>query len=376
MEGQSSSFRRKGTTAVSGTPVEASIGLKPWINGGHLVSTGNRQLDDLLGGGVGLGTVCMIESDNFSYYGETLLSYGMAQALSSGHTTIIFQSQIPPLPYNQNVGNTSSNNNPRTNGDESNQTVSAGTENVETNKDVPGAELTIAWQYRKYIKQTKANEDDPTHSSKSYCCSFDLSRSLQESILMSNPPLLIPCLDDDNDDGDDDVDEANHGSGTTSRDPTAHLQKQLSEWYALVAVLLTQHTCTSSVEQGSRDVGSTIYRLFLPQLANLAADYGTTEDAARILVRFIVGLKQLIRDKRATVAFTLNPLTCPPLLMSRLKWASDTTLSIDSFAGRAQSVPYEFAEFCGLLTIEKVQQIGAIASFRPPWSKFGLKRDR
>ena len=368
MEGPSSSFRRKGSTTASGAPVEASVGLKPWINGGHLVSTGNRQLDGLLGGGVGLGTVCMIESDNFSYYGETLLSYGMAQSLSSGHTTIIFQSQIPPLPYNQNVGNTSSSShNPRTTSDKS------GTENTGTNKDVPGSELTIAWQYRKYIKPTKTNEDDITHSSKSYCCSFDLSRSLQESILMSNPPLLIPRLDEEDNDGDVAV---RHSSSSSSCDPTAQLQKQLSEWHALVAALLTQHTSSSSVEQGSRDVGAPIYRMFLPQLANLAADYGTTEDAARMLVRFIVGLKQLVRDKRATVAFTLNPLTCPPLLMSRLKWASDTTLSIDSFAGRAQSVPYEFAEFCGLLTIEKVQQIGAIASFRPPWSKFGLKRDR
>ena len=190
---------------------------------------------------------------------------------------------------------------------------------------------------------------------------------------MSNPPLLIPRLNEEDNDGDVAV---RHSSSSSSCDPTAQLQKQLSEWHALVAALLTQHTSSSSVEQGSRDVGAPIYRMFLPQLANLAADYGTTEDAARMLVRFIVGLKQLVRDKRATVAFTLNPLTCPPLLMSRLKWASDTTLSIDSFAGRAQSVPYEFAEFCGLLTIEKVQQIGAIASFRPPWSKFGLKRDR
>jgi hypothetical protein len=93
------------------------------------------------------------------------------------------------------------------------------------------------------------------------------------------------------------------------------------------------------------------------------------------LVRFVVGLQQLVRERRATVAFTLDPLTCPPLLVSRLKWAADTVLSVDSFAARAHAVPYEFAEFCGLLTVEKVQQVGAIASFRPPWSKFGLKRD-
>jgi hypothetical protein len=71
----------------------------------------------------------------------------------------------------------------------------------------------------------------------------------------------------------------------------------------------------------------------------------------------------------------VHPQNCPYAILSRLKWTADTAVSVDSFAGREQTVPYEFKEFCGLLTIERVQQVGSIASFRPPGSKFGLKRD-
>lgn len=84
-------------------------GVKPWINGGYLVSTGIRALDDLVGGGQGLGTVLTIESDSISSYGETILSYGIAQALSSGHRVLVITDSISSteeisacLPYNQN----------------------------------------------------------------------------------------------------------------------------------------------------------------------------------------------------------------------------------------------------------------------------------
>lgn len=91
----------RGATKISG--------IKPWINGGYLVSTGIRALDDLVGGGQGLGTVFAIESDSISSYGETILSYGIAQALSSSHRVLVITDCISSseeisasLPYNQN----------------------------------------------------------------------------------------------------------------------------------------------------------------------------------------------------------------------------------------------------------------------------------
>ena len=118
-----------------------------------------------------------------------------------------------------------------------------------------------------------------------------------------------------------------------------------------------------------------VCRIFIPQLASLAANYATTDENCRSIVQFVLGIKQLVRDIHATVAFTLDPKSCPFIILQRLKWTADTVLAIDSFSGKEQSVPYEFKEFCGLLTVTRVQQVGSISSFRPPGSKFGLKRD-
>ncbi len=65
-------------------------GVKPWLNCGlGLVSCGNKQLDDILGGGIPLGTVTMICSDHFTSYGSTLLGYVTAESVSLGHDTLL-----------------------------------------------------------------------------------------------------------------------------------------------------------------------------------------------------------------------------------------------------------------------------------------------
>lgn len=105
---------------------------------------------------------------------------------------------------------------------------------------------------------------------------------------------------------------------------------------------------------------------------------------AREAVRFLLRLKHLIRGAAAVVHLALpSPSLCPSsypsssmVFVSQLCQVADTVLAVQTFAGRAHSVPYEFAEFCGFLTIHKVQEVGVFASFRPPGSKFGLRRDR
>ena len=147
----------------------------------------------------------------------------------------------------------------------------------------------------------------------------------------------------------------------------------------VVKFLANNHQQRRDKLRGDRDNSinsvTSVSRIFIPQLANLAADYGSTYENARRIVQFILDIKQLVRNIHATVVFTLSPQSCPQILLSRLQWVADTVLSVDSFAGKEQSVPYEFKEFCGLLTVMRVQQVGSIASFRPPGSKFGLRRD-
>jgi hypothetical protein len=119
-------------------------GVKPWVQTGlGIVSTANKQLDDLVGGGVALGTITLIESDGFSNYGETLALYQLGEAISHQHATLLIAEDkldaerlLSTIPYNQTVSTYDA----------------VDTLEVDTVSDV--GKLTIAWQYAKYIKHT------------------------------------------------------------------------------------------------------------------------------------------------------------------------------------------------------------------------------
>lgn len=110
------------------------------------------------------------------------------------------------------------------------------------------------------------------------------------------------------------------------------------------------------------------------------ASIGTMQCAAMRVAAFILQLKHLIRactTCRCSLHITVNPSSVTsPQLVARLRQVADTVLSVESFAGRTHSVPYEFKEFQGFLVVHKIQQYGSMAPFRPPGTRFGLKRDR
>jgi predicted ATP-dependent serine protease len=155
-----SSFRRittKNSTEDKSNDVPVGFkipGVKSWINNGlGLVSLGNKQVDELLGGGLVLGTVFLIETDSFSNYGETLFLYSLSESISMQHETLLVSLSteestrlIALLPYNQTYGVKNDKNvfEIQTN----NEKVISPT-SVEINKG-----LNIAWQYAKYLPKT------------------------------------------------------------------------------------------------------------------------------------------------------------------------------------------------------------------------------
>ena len=87
-----SSFRKniKKTDKSDGSSGRIQPGVKPWFNCGlGLVSSGNRQLDDSIGGGYSLGTLSLIGTDSISNFGHTILLYNIAESISIGHNTLI-----------------------------------------------------------------------------------------------------------------------------------------------------------------------------------------------------------------------------------------------------------------------------------------------
>lgn len=120
-----------------------------------------------------------------------------------------------------------------------------------------------------------------------------------------------------------------------------------------------------------------VARIFLPDFSDLLNSYGPNNTTnLRLLCRFLLDAKHRIRSTRSTILYSLGGTSTSLSALRVLVNLADNVIGVESFAGKQHSVPAEFKEFCGFLYIHKLQQIGAMAPFRPPGSRFGLKRDR
>jgi hypothetical protein len=125
-------------------------GVKPWVNGLSLVSSGIRELDEILGGGHVLGSMCLMHEDTYSNHADTIFMYSLAEAISQNHKTLLIvrdaqeaKSILSSLPFNMNKGSLSL--------DKKKNVVKTSEEEEDDKK----RHLKIAWQYGKYIKGNK-----------------------------------------------------------------------------------------------------------------------------------------------------------------------------------------------------------------------------
>ncbi|KAJ1929963.1 Elongator subunit elp4 [Tieghemiomyces parasiticus] len=77
-----SSFRKRGASQQPKLPPGTKLSAH---NGQVLVSSGVPSLDDVLGGGLAVGSVVLVLADRRTSYAEVLLNYFVAQGLASGH---------------------------------------------------------------------------------------------------------------------------------------------------------------------------------------------------------------------------------------------------------------------------------------------------
>jgi len=114
----------------------------------------------------------------------------------------------------------------------------------------------------------------------------------------------------------------------------------------------------------------------LDQALSAVGDNTHSPLTSAAVAKFVLQLKHLIRSRRASLLVYANPNTLTDQTAAKLRHVADTVLSVESFAGCTHSVPYEFKDFQGFLVVHKLQQYGTLAPFRPPGTRFGLKRDR
>ncbi|XP_058402170.1 elongator complex protein 4 isoform X1 [Diceros bicornis minor] len=95
------SFQRRGPRASGsdggGSRLVSIAGTRPSVrNGQLLVSSGLPALDQLLGGGLAVGTLLLIEEDKYNIYSPLLFKYFLAEGIINGHTLLVASSKEDP----------------------------------------------------------------------------------------------------------------------------------------------------------------------------------------------------------------------------------------------------------------------------------------
>ncbi len=196
---------------VSHPVINSVTGWKPWVHTSFgIISSGHRQLDELVGGGIPLGTSTLYLTENYSAFGQTLFAYNLAEGLSHGHENLVVvnngheaEKLLRILPLNLNLDKITSNNavtvvqnfeceEPKTEKLSSSENLHSAT------KGQSDFNLKIAWQYEKYLsecagcrnyvkicyplcvilseKQDQLQTKSLTSEKVPFCCSFDLSK--------------------------------------------------------------------------------------------------------------------------------------------------------------------------------------------------------
>lgn len=375
-----SSFRRKKATVSSDSHGESLVvpkmsGLKPSIhNSLGQVSSGNTQLDTLLGGGLQLGTLLALSTDIHSNHGTTLMAYMIAEGLSMGHHTLIVASDASSisnlfsiLPYNRTMATSISAATSTTNTPVS--TEKDGNVDAEKNKD---NNLKVAWQYAKYISPSSSSSSSSESTKRSllsektlsqYCCSYDLYRKLQGEILQDNTPSIYYHQEEEEDLNGRADDE---GDGTLyQRKFTAVLQG----YFSTISQFLTNHPGVS--------------RIYLYDLHQIILMYGMAQGVSstyihKTITDFVLKVKMRVRQCKCSVVINY----VQDILSTRLQKTQDiakmahSALIIETFAGNMDNIPTEFNEFCGFLVVSHLHHLGTLMPYQPAYHRYGLKRDR
>ncbi|KAJ1982901.1 Elongator subunit elp4 [Dimargaris xerosporica] len=150
-------------------------------NGQVLVSTGVPSLDDVLGGGLPVGSICLVLADRRTGYSNMLLNYFMAQGLAAGHQVHLASADTAPEDLLKAIPSWCPEVAQDTAGLEPPASPAATT-------TTPEAKMKIAWRYQN-LPSMDAEHDRHRpvgpHAANLFCHSFDLLRPVRPNALES-----------------------------------------------------------------------------------------------------------------------------------------------------------------------------------------------
>ncbi|KAI9004845.1 Elongator complex protein 4 [Phycomyces nitens] len=321
-------------------------------NGQLLISTGVPSLDDILGGGLPVGTVLLIKEDRATTYAQLLLKYFLAQGIASGHHCALATRDEDPGEMMRNLMWLAT-----TDADED--------EDHDKRKQAQQSEsdrMKIAWRYshlKSFDSSLKAKPASPTVSPVMsikdlgktgsgpqpsvplpFCSMFDLTKRIPESVLEdASISLIDPPLDESTDD----------------------YQVLLES----IRKIIIEGNFSSALPAPPNTIRKAL-RLGIHSLASPGWQMASPHD----LYKFLHGLRGLLRFSFGAAVVTVPAYLYDAFFIRRIEHIVDAVIEIESFAGSAvhNDAPYT-QNYHGFFHVHKLPVLNSLL---PPSTKLSV----
>ncbi|KAK3745864.1 hypothetical protein QZH41_013222 [Actinostola sp. cb2023] len=314
-------------------------GTRPSIHNNQLlVSTGIPSMDAVFGGGVAVGTVLLIEEDNYGCYARQIMKYFLAEGVVSGHGLFLASADIDPHHILKDL--------PHPLVDEASE---------EPPSDSPSHDdpMKIAWRYQQKSKV----QGTPSHQRLGHY--YDLSRVMDESKLNN---VQITTF---------------NASKQSSQSTKTRSNKLYDKLLSMIEESIGDGAYSTSVPQNQQ---RTILRIALHGLGSQL--WG--EECGSTCSEFSPALPWLLYSLRATLrsSFAVCMVTIPTHVFQdtgftrRIERLCDTVVSLESFAGSDKETNPLYKDYHGLFQIVRLPRLNTLSCHMPDTLDLAFKLRR
>lgn len=314
-----SSFQKK-TRAVARIP-----GTKPSFRNNQLLSSsGVQTLDHVLGGGLAIGTVTLIEEDKFGNYAKVLLKYFLAEGVIVGHEIFVASSNrtdekiLKELPGPVNVDPVEM------------DSVQASDE-----------KMNIAWRYQN-LPTAKSN----VNVSQGFGHYFDLTKLMPTELMSRTNVTIFDAIDSAS------VKTKSYECEETNNTVYDSLLNRIHS-------VIEEKGYETSREKPQQE--RNVLRIALHSLGSSLWGNCNNGGTDRDIQLFLYRLRALLRYSYAVCLITVpTHLFDDPSLVRRIERLCDTVVRLESFAGSDKEHNPTFKDYHGLFHIVRLPRLNSL----------------
>lgn len=307
-------------------------GTKPSIkNAQLLVSTGMPSLDRLIGGGLPIGSMFVIEAP-YGVYSEIMLKYFMAEGIVTSQPLIVGSLDVKPSQLIQEMPAVAADSIPRGESQNANE------------------QMMIAWRYQ----NLKIIDSSPM-GGQSFGHFYDLTKTMKQDVIEN--ANIVQWYEEDLLEG-----------------------RGIFENMAYMSLLRTIQKTLKSGQYGISETPEKrqLLRIAIHSLGSRLWLCDSEDQSHRDLIKFLYYLRTLLRNSYAVAAITIpvDNFDNTDCVIERVEHISDVSIRLESFAGSVKETNPLFKDYHGLLHIKKLPALNTLAPYSPESRDLAFKLRR